>query len=179
MLASRFKVFCADSGLSIDEVGKLLRVTPRTVRYWFSGKTSVPYAAYKLLRILRLFELPGQGWDGWRMHSGKLWTPEGRSIEPIDGSWWSLLVRQARCFRSLYQRSADFERALMMLGAKGLQSSDAGRFDRGSNASPLAEDAVGAGSGAEGPANLLIRHIATVESTRVSGERTLTNKVMA
>ena len=59
MLSSRFKVLCADAGLSIDEAAKILHVTPRTVRYWFSGKVSVPYAAYKLVRVLRWFELPG------------------------------------------------------------------------------------------------------------------------
>lgn len=127
MLASRFKVLLADAGLSPEEAGKLLHVTPRTVRYWISGKVSVPYAAYRLVRVMRWFELPQAGFEGWCMHSGKLWTPEGVPIGPEDGSWWSLLVRQARCFRSLYQRSADFERALMMLGAKGLASADVGR----------------------------------------------------
>lgn len=127
MLASRFRVLCADSGLTIIEVGKLLHVTPRTVRYWFSGKSSVPYAAYKLVRVLRWWELPQKGFEGWSMHSGRLWTPEGIPIAPEDGGWWSLLVRQARCFRTLYQRSADFERALMMLTAKGLEASDAPR----------------------------------------------------
>lgn len=127
MLASRFRVLCADAGLSIDAVAQTLHVTPRTVRYWFSGKSAVPYAAYKLVRVMRWFELPQKGFEGWCMHSGKLWTPEGHSIAPEDGGWWSLLVRQARCFRTLYQRSADFERALMMLTAKGLEASDAPR----------------------------------------------------
>jgi len=124
MLAARFKVLCADAGLSVDQVAQTLHVTPRTVRYWFSGQSAVPYSAYKLVRIMRWFELPQKGFEGWCMHSGKLWTPEGHPIGPEDGSWWSLLVRQARCFRTLYQRSADFERALMMLTAKGLEASD-------------------------------------------------------
>jgi DNA-binding transcriptional regulator YiaG len=127
MLACRFRVLCADAGLSLELVAQTLHVTPRTVRYWFSGKSAVPYAAYKLVRILRWFELPQKGFEGWCMHSGKLWTPEGHAIAPEDGGWWSLLVRQARCFRTLYQRSADFERALMMLTAKGLTASDAER----------------------------------------------------
>jgi DNA-binding transcriptional regulator YiaG len=136
MLASRFRVLCADAGLSLDLVAQTLHVTPRTVRYWFSGKSAVPYAAYKLVRILRWFELPQKGFEGWCMHSGKLWTPEGIPIGPEDGGWWSLLVRQARCFRTLYQRSADFERALMMLTAKGLAASDA------PGSLPLGEDAA-------------------------------------
>jgi DNA-binding transcriptional regulator YiaG len=102
MLASRFRVLCADAGLSIEGVAKLLHVTSRTVRYWFSGKCGVPYAAYKLVRVLRWFELPQLGFENWCMHSGKLWTPEGHGISPQDGGWWSLLVRQARCFREAY-----------------------------------------------------------------------------
>jgi DNA-binding transcriptional regulator YiaG len=124
-LASRFRYLCADAGLSVDAVAQTLHVTSRTVRYWFSGKSAVPYAAYKLVRVMRWFELPQKGFEGWCMHSGKLWTPEGIPIGPEDGSWWSLLVRQARCFRTMYQRSAEFERALMMLTAKGLEASDA------------------------------------------------------
>lgn len=106
MLASRFRVLCTDAGLTIDGVAKLLHVTPRTVRYWFSGKSGVPYAAYKLVRVLRWFELPQPGFEDWCMHSGKLWTPEGHGISPQDGGWWSLLVRQARCFRVAYAEAA-------------------------------------------------------------------------
>jgi len=72
-----------------------LHVTPRTIRYWISGKVLVPYAAYKLVRIMRLFELPCSGWHGWHMHSGRLWSPEGYGFKPEDSDWWSLLVRRA------------------------------------------------------------------------------------
>lgn len=78
----------------MPDVARSLQVTERTVYAWFSGKTAVPYSAYKLLGSLNRFELPG--WPGWHMHSGKLWTPEGFCFEPQDGAWWSLLVRQAQ-----------------------------------------------------------------------------------
>jgi len=96
-------------------VAQTLQVTERTVYAWFSGKTAVPYSAYKLLRILNRFELPG--WPGWHMHSGKLWTPEGFAFDPTDGAWWSLLVRQARAFRVQYERANALERALLAEGA--------------------------------------------------------------
>jgi transcriptional regulator with XRE-family HTH domain len=117
MLALRFRSFCRDAGLSIDEAAKILHVTPRTIRYWFSGQTAVPYAAYKLLRVMRWFELPQPGFEGWCMHSGKLWTPEGVGIEPVDGAWWSLLVRQARSFRTLYAERSALNRVLHVIGA--------------------------------------------------------------
>jgi hypothetical protein len=97
-------------------VARTLQVTERTVYAWFSGKTAVPYAAYKLLRILSRFELPG--WPGWHMHSGRLWSPEGFGFDPVDGQWWSLLVRQARAFRASYARVNTLERALMAEGAE-------------------------------------------------------------
>jgi hypothetical protein len=109
LLGSRLKVMLADLGLNPDSAGKMLHVNPRTVRYWISGKTLVPYAAYRLLRILSGSELPATGWDGWHMHSGRLWSPEGHSFTAQDSAWWSLLVRQARCFKTVYDRNVMLE----------------------------------------------------------------------
>jgi len=179
MLSSRFKVLCADAGLSVDEVAKFLHVTPRTVRYWFSGKSSVPYAAYKLVRVLRWFELPQKGFEGWCMHSGKLWTPEGHGIAPEDGSWWSLLVRQARCFRTLYQRSGDFERALMQMASTAQSPVDRAVLPaagRGADTQACDERAGGA---AQRPLNLLKEHFSTYANASLSRERSLTSEVAA
>ena len=96
----------ADLGLTPESTGKMLHVHPRTVRYWISGKTLIPYSAYRLLRILTGAELPANGWDGWHMHSGQLWSPEGHGFKPNDSSWWSLLVRQARCFKTMADRES-------------------------------------------------------------------------
>jgi DNA-binding transcriptional regulator YiaG len=112
MLGSRFKILLADAGLTPESAGKLLHVTPRTVRNWISGRVTVPYSAYKLVRVMRLFELPCEGWDGWHMHSGKLWTPEGFGFTPDCQGWWSLLVRQARLFRQVYDRDRQLDIAL-------------------------------------------------------------------
>lgn len=61
---------------------------------------------------MRLFELPCEGWQGWHMHSGKLWTPEGFGFTPDCQSWWSLLVRQARLFRQMAERERQFDIAM-------------------------------------------------------------------
>ncbi len=116
LLASRFKVMLADLGLTPDSAAQALHVTPRTVRHWISGKTLVPYAAYRLLRILAGAELPSTGWDGWHMHSGKLWSPEGYGFLPSDSSWWGLLVRKARLFHQLYDRETQLTALLARAG---------------------------------------------------------------
>ncbi|PKO29516.1 MAG: hypothetical protein CVU36_12785 [Betaproteobacteria bacterium HGW-Betaproteobacteria-9] len=48
------------------------------------------------------YELPHDDWAGWHLSGGKLWTPEGYSIAPHESSWWSLLVRRAQMFSSMY-----------------------------------------------------------------------------
>ena len=88
-------------GLDLPGCAKLLHVTERTLHNWESGKHDIPFAAYKLLRLLNRMELPGDSWAGWCFHGGKLWTPEGRSFVGTDGSWWSLLVRRAAMFDDL------------------------------------------------------------------------------
>ena len=95
----------ADLGLKHPEAAKLLHVSLRTLQNWLSGRHEVPYAAYKLLRLMRYMELPGESWRGWHFSRGELVTPEGRTISGADSVWWSLLVRQAHGFGELYRKS--------------------------------------------------------------------------
>ncbi|PKO59946.1 MAG: hypothetical protein CVU24_14215 [Betaproteobacteria bacterium HGW-Betaproteobacteria-18] len=115
----------ADLGLTPESTGKMLHVHPRTVRYWISGKTLIPYSAYRLLRILTGAELPCNGWDGWHMHSGQLWSPEGHGFKPNDSSWWGLLVRQARCFKTLADRETQL-RLMAIRAGDGLVATPGG-----------------------------------------------------
>ena len=109
---------CADAGLTLDAVAHTLRVTPRTVRYWFSGKTSVPYAAYRLIRILGRFELPDPAWKGWVMHSSRLWSPEGHAFVPSDSNWWGLLCTRARLWTEQYDRGRQFDILMLRTGRR-------------------------------------------------------------
>jgi len=109
-IGQRFKELFLQTGLGFDGVAQTLHVTPRTVRNWLSGNTAIPYTAYKLLRVQRYFELPGEGWEGWHMHGGKLWSPEGFGFLPHESSWWSLLVRQARSCRTVYDENTRLQR---------------------------------------------------------------------
>lgn len=151
---------CADAGLSIDDAAQLLHVTPRTIRYWFSGKTMVPYSAYKLLRIQCRFELPGANWAGWHMHSGRLWSPEGHGFDPHDSNWWSLLVRQARSFRILYDRENAFHQAIQAGGRS--DATAPGMRQRPQSGSVEAVPAGEAGRAPQAPRpNLFIEHFTT------------------
>ncbi len=101
--ARRFNSMLQQLGLSRAEAAKTLQVSDRTLHNWLSGHHAVPYAAYKLIRVLRHQEIPFKGWEGWHFSQGQLWTPEGFGFHGKDGSWWSLLVRQARAFNTVYQ----------------------------------------------------------------------------
>ncbi len=110
----------AELGLKHPDAAKLLHVSLRTLQNWLSGTHQVPYAVYKLLRLIRYTELPGQAWQGWHFSRGQLVTPEGRTIDGSESAWWSLLVRQAHGFGQLYQEN---------LQLKASASSFAGRVN--------------------------------------------------
>ena len=82
--------------LTQQEVACLLRVTDRTVRLWENGEVAIPYASYKLLRILTGYELPGEAWAGWSIRDGKLWSPERRSFDAASLSYMWLTFVMAR-----------------------------------------------------------------------------------
>lgn len=172
--ASRFKVLCADAGLTLEATAKALHVTPRTVRNWFSGKTAVPYSAYRLVRIIGRFELPHPAWTGWVFHSGKLWTPEGHGFVPADSNCWSMLVRRARLFHQLVERQHLLDALLMRAGRA--EPVPGGAVRSTARPGPVQAEPTGeAGRAAQPPGpNLLRGHISTVETTRSADERPLT-----
>lgn len=121
----RFRYMFSSLGWTVADVAKFLQVSRRTVQLWCSGRVRVPHAAYKLLRLQLRYELPGEAWEGWTLTAGRLYTPEGRELNPRDFSWWSLLVRKAAMFQILYDQRAMAGRVLpgpagMALGATRL-----------------------------------------------------------
>lgn len=101
MTGSRFRTARAVCCLSVPEAAQLLRVSERTIQYWESGRVRVPYSAYKLMRILRGYELPGHAWRGYTLRGDTLWSPEGLPFKAADHRWWSLTCRMAAEFRSM------------------------------------------------------------------------------
>jgi DNA-binding transcriptional regulator YiaG len=102
--ARRFRALLSELGLSYPDAAQLLHVSLRTLHNWSAGTHAVPYAVTKLLRLLRYMELPGKAWQGWHFTRGCLVTPEGRTIEGHESSWWSLMVLRAKSFAALYER---------------------------------------------------------------------------
>jgi DNA-binding transcriptional regulator YiaG len=102
--AFRFRDVRFSCGLSIPAAAKVLHVSERTLHNWESGAVRIPYAAFKLLRLLRGGELPGPAWKGWRLTQDTLYSPEGHGFKASDHAWWSLLVRRAAMFGELVAR---------------------------------------------------------------------------
>lgn len=96
--AWRFREARLSCFLTIQGCADLLRVSVRTVQNWETGKARIPYAAFKLMRVLRGGKLLGPEWHGFIVRQDKLITPEGHSVEASDLGWWTLLVRRAREF---------------------------------------------------------------------------------
>lgn len=87
------------SGFSKKEAAEMFHVTYRTWHNWESGRVQVPYAAFKLLRILTGYELPGEAWRGFWFAGDALWSPEGKKFTAPDLSYLSLTFAMARQWR--------------------------------------------------------------------------------
>ena len=127
----------------------------------------MPYAAYKLVRIMRLFELPCEGWQGWHMHSGRLWSPEGYAFQPHDANWWNLLVRRAEGFGRQYTRANQLDVALQRLqGTDDAAAATDATSSAGADGVAATSPAAAGGRAAKptGP-NLLLEHF----RTRING----------
>jgi|SRR5690349_5856298 len=100
--AWRFREARLSTGMGVSRCADLLRVSDRTIRNWESGSVRIPYAAYKLVRVLRGGRyLADPIWRDYRVYGEVLITPEGHRFHAGDLAWWSLLVRRARAFGEL------------------------------------------------------------------------------
>lgn len=96
--------------LTVDQAAALLFVSSRTVRYWEAGRARIPYAAFKLLKVLRGHGLPGEAWAGWTVTQEALWSPAGHRFLPGELEWLSLVFRQAQAFRVVYRKLRRLQR---------------------------------------------------------------------
>jgi len=87
------------SGFSKKEAANMVFVTERTWHNWESGRIRVPYAVFKLFRVLTGFELPGDAWRDWMLQGDVLISPEGKNFSASDLNYLSLTVAMARQWR--------------------------------------------------------------------------------
>ncbi len=93
------------SGLTRVAAAEALDVTPRTIQNWETGGARVPWMAYRMLRILRGFALPGLAWEGWSLRGAVLFSPAGRSFDAVWLQNVDLVFSQAKLFRQMYAAS--------------------------------------------------------------------------
>ena len=106
----RLRALYRSLGWKRSECAQFFHVSARTLHNWESGATAIPYAVLKLLRIHARYELPGQEWNGWVFHSGKLWTPEGHGLTPHDAACWRNLSRRAQLMEEFLRENIELSR---------------------------------------------------------------------
>lgn len=77
---------------------EMLDVDEKTIRNWEGGKSPIPYAAYRLMRLAGGYKLIDAGWEGWAIWQGKLYSPSGRSFEPYELNYLANYMQMARYF---------------------------------------------------------------------------------
>lgn len=78
-----------------------LGVALRTVRNWDRGRTRVPWAAVRLMRLYRVGELDSisAAWTGWLLRGERLISPGGREFRPHQMSYWANTAAMAELWR--------------------------------------------------------------------------------
>lgn len=92
-------------GFTRKQAADALNVAVKTVQNWEVGACRVPWMAYRMLRILRGFALPGKHWEGWTLLDDKLYSPEGKSFEVEGMAYLANVFAQARVWRKMYSRT--------------------------------------------------------------------------
>ena len=119
----------------------------------------MPFAAFKLMRLMCRMELPGRDWDGWCISAGKLYTPEGHGLSPHDAKWWSLLVQRAEDGRKALLELARIKRPASGKAAAGLSAAMPAAAQPHASAGPQ-------GLRRAAPLDLSIGHFATITQAK-------------
>ncbi|HET7831416.1 MAG TPA: VC1465 family Xer recombination activation factor [Gallionella sp.] len=90
--------------LTRKQAAAALDVTPRTVQNWETGGARIPWMAYRMLRILCGYGLPGQYWDGWTISGDTLYSPNGYRFTSGELQHLTFVFAEARLWRQMYAR---------------------------------------------------------------------------
>jgi len=86
------------AGLDRLAAAEMLDVDERTIKNWEGGKSPIPYAAFRVMRLAGGYKLLDEGWEGWAIWQGKLYSPSGRSFEPYELNYLANYLQMARLF---------------------------------------------------------------------------------
>lgn len=86
------------------QVADVLDVTTRTIQNWETGGARIPWMAYRMLRILTGYAMPGKAWEGWTIHGDRLIAPNGRWYEANTLEQIEQVFGMARLWRQDYTR---------------------------------------------------------------------------
>lgn len=76
-----FYVARRKAGLTVKLAAETIDIDERTIRNWENGKSKIPYAAFRLIRLMAGYSIIGKGWENWSFWRGKLCSPEGREFQ--------------------------------------------------------------------------------------------------
>lgn len=79
----------------------MLAVTVKTLSNWETGRSRIPYAAFKLLKVLTGYELPGDAWERWSLRGDTLFSPDGRSFKAWELMQLVHVFSMARLWREV------------------------------------------------------------------------------
>ena len=125
----QFRLARCRAGLTVEAAAERLDVTTQTLRNWEHGRTAIPYAPFKVMRLLGGFLLAGEAWEGWIFWKGKLFSPEGRSFEPHELRYISNYFTTARLFlkqRDTLQQQTVTQAKVTADAASGSSSTSSG-----------------------------------------------------
>jgi DNA-binding XRE family transcriptional regulator len=88
--------------LTRKQAADLLDVTARTIQNWETGGARIPWLAFKMLRILTGYAMPGKAWEGWTIHGDRLIAPNGRWYEANTLEQIEQVFGMARLWRQDY-----------------------------------------------------------------------------
>ena len=92
------------AGLTRKQAAAELNVTSRTIQNWETGGARIPWMAYRMLRILKGYALPGVSWHGWTIHRDRLYAPNGRWFDANSMEQVERVYALARLWRQEYAR---------------------------------------------------------------------------
>lgn len=101
-----FRDLRRQAGLTRREAAEALDVTPRTVQNWETGGARIPWMAFRMLRVLRGYALPGVSWEGWTVQGDTLRAPNGRHYTAGELQHIEQVFGMARLWRQMYTRPA-------------------------------------------------------------------------